>query len=151
MESSATEMRESYRRFFAWTIAVTLTLLLGLVAVEIIFPEAIRSYPDSNALAKAPGGAVPDALGLDLYDLQLLLMVAALVSCVASIVGLAIVAMVDSVESRKVRRRRAVEARLHHYASRSGQQAPAGAALSALPSPRNARIRALREVAHEKF
>lgn len=150
MKSSATEMRESYRRFFAWTLIITLTLLLALVAVEIVFPEAIRSLPDSNSLAKTPG-PVPDPLGIDLYDLQLLVVVIALVSCVASIVGLAIVAMVDSVESRKVRRRRVVEARLRHFASRSGQQAPAGAARSALPAPRNARIRALREVAHEKF
>lgn len=129
METSAAETRGGYRRFFAWTAAISLLLMLAMIALEVLFPQGIRIFPQpSSALADALG-AHAGTMEVDIYDFQLLIMVVSLVSCVASIVGLLVVAFIDSIESRKVRRRRTVEAR----------RTP----------PRNARLSALREAVHE--
>src|SRR5262245_19778478 len=113
---SAAEIRDGYRRFFAWTAAISVLLMLAMIALEVFYPQGVRISPQSSAVLADALGTRAGAMDVDFYDFQLLIMVGALVSCVASIVGLVIVAFVDSVESRKARRRRAIEAQLRHPA-----------------------------------
>ncbi|WP_157731156.1 hypothetical protein [Variovorax sp. HW608] len=144
MQNSTAETRDGLRRFFAWTFVVSALLMFAMIALEVFFPQGVRISPQSSAvLADALGSHA--AMDIDLYDFQLLIMVAALVSCVASIVGLIIVAFVDSVESRKARRRRAIEARLRHPTGWHGQESSS----AERPPPRNARLRELRQVVHD--
>ncbi|SDZ96783.1 hypothetical protein [Variovorax sp. YR216] len=144
METSTLEMRHGYRRFFAWTAALSLLLMLAMITLEVRFPQGIRFSPQSSdTLADALGTRMA-AMDVDFYDFQLLIMVVALVSCVASIVGLLIVAFIDSIESRKERRRRAIEARLRHPIAWNGQESA-----PARKPPRNAGLRALRKTVHE--
>ncbi|MBO9514037.1 MAG: hypothetical protein J7549_07965 [Variovorax sp.] len=111
-------------------------IVLALVAAEMFFPEtAASSSPQANA---ATGRLDPD-----LYDFQLLLLVVAMVACFASLAGLVIVGLLESAERRRARRRRAFEARLRGLPEDAvPRKAPK------LGEPRNARLRALREVAH---
>jgi len=145
METSAAEVRDSYRRFFAWTAAISLLLMLALIAVEVFFPQGPRFSAQSSAVMGDALGGRAGAVDVDLYDFQLLIMVGALVACVSSIIGLVIVAVIDSMESRKARRRRAVEARLRHPTAWRGEERKG----SRQAHPRNAGLRALREVVHE--
>ena len=146
MEPSATEAesRAGYGRFFAWTAAISLVLLLAMISLEVFFPQGLRFSSESSA-AVADALGVNGAVGVDFYDFQLLIVVVALVSGVASIVGLIIVGFIDSVESRKARRRRALEARLRHPSLGDGKKN----ALSRQPPQRNAGLRALRDVVHD--
>ncbi|MEJ8813354.1 hypothetical protein WKW77_19860 [Variovorax ureilyticus] len=144
MEASALETRHSYRRFFAWTAAISVVLMLAMIALEVLFPQGLRFSPQSSAALADALGSRSAAIDIDFYDLQLLIMVLALVSCVASIVGLLIVAFIDSIESRKERRRHAIEARLRHPIAWNGKES----APARRPS-RNAGLRALREAVHE--
>jgi len=139
--TSAAETRDGYRRFFAWTVAITLVLMLAMIALEVFFPQGVRLSSQASAFLGDTLGSRAGTIDFDFYDFQLLIMVVSLVSCVASIVGLLILAFVDSMESRKARRRRAFEARLRRPAARPHKE-------SSLP-PRNARLRALRDVVHD--
>ncbi|MBO9649411.1 MAG: hypothetical protein J7605_12940 [Variovorax sp.] len=145
METSAAETRGGYRRFFAWTAAISLLLMLAMIALEVVFPQGIRISPQPSSILADALGTHAGTMEVDIYDFQLLVMVVSLVACVASIVGLLVVALVDSIESRKVRRRRAIEARLRHpTAWNTKESVPARRR-----PPRNARLSALREAVHE--
>jgi hypothetical protein len=142
MQDSTAEARDGLRRFFAWTFVVSALLMFAMIALEVFFPQGVRIAPQSSAVLADTLGTTID---VDLYDFQLLIMVGALVSCVASIVGLVIVAVIDSVESRKARRRRAIEARLQHPTGWHGQESPS----AERPPARNAGLRELRQVVHD--
>ena len=115
--------------------------MVGMITLEVFFPQGVRISSQSSAVLGDTLGSRAGMIDFDFYDFQLLIMVVSLVSCVASIIGLLMVAFIDSVESRKARRRHAIEARLRHPTPLHGKESAR--------SPRNARLRALREVVHD--
>ena len=141
METSAAEARDGYRRFFAWTAVISLVLMVAMITVEVFFPQGVRISSQSSAVLGDALGSRAGMVDFDFYDFQLLIMVVSLVSCVASIAGLLIVAFIDSNASRKARRRRVIDAKLRQPTARRSRES--------VPSPRNVRLRALRDVVHD--
>ncbi|MDR6861342.1 hypothetical protein [Variovorax guangxiensis] len=122
---SAWQVHRRYRRFFAWTAMLAALLLLGLFALEILFPpDAMPPNPAS------PGGT--KSSGFDLRDLQLLVTISALIVAVASFAGFGIAALLEWLDKRRERKEVT-----QHWAGGKGRAA----------EPGNERLRALRAVA----
>ncbi|CAN7593544.1 hypothetical protein LJR130_004380 [Variovorax sp. LjRoot130] len=97
-------VRKRYQRFFAWTFVFATMLALGMFWVELAFP------PPPVPPAVPAGTVNPSAF--DLHDLQLLVVVAALVAALASFAGLVIATPLAWLEIRRERTRAAIESAL---------------------------------------
>lgn len=101
-------VRKRYQHFFAWTFVFATVLALCLFWAELAFPPP--PVPAAAPAAAAAGTANPNAF--DLHDLQLLVMVAALVAALASFAGLVIATPLAWLEIRRERTRAAIESAL---------------------------------------
>jgi hypothetical protein len=106
--NSPVVVRKRYQHFFAWTCVLATILALGLFWVELAFPPP--PVPAAAPAAAAAGTVNPNAF--DLHDLQLLVMVAALVAALASFAGLVIATPLAWLEIRRERTRAAIESAL---------------------------------------
>jgi hypothetical protein len=105
---SPVEVRKRYQHFFGWTFVLATMLALVLFWVELAFPPP--PVPAAAPAAAAAGTVNPNAF--DLHDLQLLVMVAALVAALASFAGLVIATPLAWLEIRRERTRAAIESAL---------------------------------------
>jgi hypothetical protein len=101
-------VRKRYQRFFAWTFVLATVLAFGLFWVELAFPPP--PVPATAPAAAAAGTVDPNAF--DLRDLQLLVMVAALIAALVSFAGLVIATPLAWIEIRRERTRAAIESAL---------------------------------------
>jgi hypothetical protein len=101
-------VRKRYQRFFAWMFVLATILALGLFWLELAFPPP--PVPATAPAAAAAGTVNPNAF--DLRDLQLLVMVAALIAALVSFAGLVIATPLAWLEIRRERTRAAIESAL---------------------------------------
>ena len=102
MDSPAA-VHKSYQRFFVWTFVLSALLAGVLIWIELAFPEKPWIYP------APPSPSGPPTAGFDLHDLQLLVIVAALIAAVAALIGLVVTTPLAWLDARKARAHAALE------------------------------------------
>lgn len=92
---------KSYQRFFAWIFVLSMVLVSALVWIELAFPPS--PAPPPSTLPAPPAGE------FDLNDLQLLLIVTALIAAFVSLAGLIVTTPLAWFDRRRARVRTALE------------------------------------------
>jgi hypothetical protein len=128
--NSRMETFQRNKRFFRWTAMLATMLASALIVLEIAFP------PDQSPYGSSSGA---DLTAFNLHDLQLLVLVSALVVSVASFAGIGLTTLLIWIARRKEQE----EPRPSSLDRRRGRRKTEP---SLTREPANARIAALRAV-----